>query len=93
MAGRGSKRHTHKYQKIDLSFVKTWACALPDCTHYMPKHMERMVEGKASICWECEKEFVLDRIALTMDRPTCLECRNPLNIDDTLMELLRDKTH
>src|SRR5689334_17151928 len=77
MAGRGSKAHIHKYHQIEIAGIKVFACALSDCTHYMPNHMRRVVKGKASMCWECNKEFNMDDESMLMERPTCLDCRHP----------------
>ena len=72
--GRGSKNHTHKYWQKNLSNQKVWACALGDCSHYMPAHMNEMVVGKKSICWECGKEFHLDEDNMKNSEPICYEC-------------------
>lgn len=70
------KRHkTHKYHRIQLDFGRVWACALSDCTHYMPKHMENLVEGKQSFCWNCNEIFILDSISMKDDKPICINCR------------------
>lgn len=69
-----AKKHTHKYYKGFLNSVRVWACALPDCSHYMPKHLERMVSGKASICWKCGNEMILDPINMEKDKPICDDC-------------------
>lgn len=74
MSGRGSKNHIHKYRRIELAGQKVWSCALSDCTHYMPKHMEAFVEGKVSICWGCDKNLVMDIDRMKYDNPICLEC-------------------
>lgn len=71
MANTKAKRHVHKYNRIFMSGTPLWACALPTCNHYMPKHMEMMVEGKMSICWDCGKEFILDEENMMVDKPNC----------------------
>lgn len=71
-----TKRHTHKYHKIEIASGKLWACALPDCTHYMPKHLENTIPGKNSICWSCGNEFMLNSINMLNDMPICINC-NP----------------
>lgn len=70
MASTGSKRHTHKYMKVK----QVWCCALPDCTHFMPRNMPMSVTGKASICWNCGEEFILDERSMKEERPICFEC-------------------
>jgi hypothetical protein len=70
-------RHTHKYHRVSMGTVKVWACALDKCNHYMPKHMENMVPGKATICWRCGEETQLDpALNMNMERPVCIDC-NP----------------
>ncbi len=69
-----AKRHTHKYQHLQMNFGKIWACALPDCNHYMPIHMSKMVEGKNSQCWGCNNTMILDEENMKEDRPICDEC-------------------
>ncbi len=69
-----AKRHTHKYRQVRMSGVIVWACALPNCNHYMPKHMEEMVPGKASICWGCEKQITLDERSMSYSQPMCKQC-------------------
>lgn len=66
-------KHIHKYHQVG-KFSKLWACALPECNHYMPKHLEDMLPGKASICWDCGDKFILDERALGMTKPVCLDC-------------------
>ena len=75
--GNMSKQHTHKYIKSSGKFVKSWRCALPDCKHFMHVNLEHLVEGRVSICWTCDAEFVLDEDAMKEDMPRCFTCRNP----------------
>lgn len=70
-----ARRHTHKYHRVSLDYANVWACALPECSHYMPKHIERLVLGKKSHCWGCDAQFILDEDALKMDKPMCIPCR------------------
>lgn len=73
-----AKRHVHKYRIKTLAHVKVWACALPDCYHYIPPSMgQEWVEDKSSICWDCGQKFQLDAIALQEERPRCFDCRHP----------------
>lgn len=82
------KKHIHKYHKVSMNGVKVWACALGNCTHYMPKHMENMVSGKTAICWQCESEFTLDSRNMQEDMPRCYGC-NPqfTKLDEFLADL------
>lgn len=90
MASNKSKRHTHKYRQILIAGTKVWACALPDCNHYMPQHMTALVEGKNSYCWNCGELFMLDTEAMKMDMPFCLNCRHPelSDVSDDLVKAL-----
>ena len=76
MPGKGSKNHIHKYRRITVAGSEVYGCALPTCTHYMPKHMESLLLGKMSICWSCDEPFVLDSEALREEMPICLNCRS-----------------
>lgn len=70
-----NKRHVHKYHKVSLGYTDVWACALPDCTHYIPQYSEPLVNGKRSLCWECGDEFILHPIAMKDRAPNCDNCR------------------
>lgn len=88
-----AKRHVHKYHIIPLNSYFVYACALRDCNHYMPKHLEHMIPGKATICWSCGKETTIDKNNSDMKEPMCLKCiklldagqeiipENPINPD------------
>ena len=71
----GSKKHVHKYFRFQLGFKKVWRCALPDCNHFMPAHLENLVEGRASICWKCgEETVILTPLNMEMEHPICISC-------------------
>lgn len=75
MAG---KRHTHKYQRVNLGYAgEVWACALKEtgCTHHIPKAMGQDILNRPSICWECGNQFILGVLAIQEDKPRCNECR------------------
>lgn len=82
------QRHTHKYIKRELGTKEkpshVYACALPNCTHFMPKNMEGLLIGKTSICWECEAEFpiTINQIRKAIKKPRCMSCRKRLKEDD-----------
>lgn len=79
----------HKYHRVDFIGQKIFACALPDCSHYMPKHMEPMIVGKRSLCWQCDKPFVIGYEHLEQDKPICANCAMGLPTDkDELAELI-----
>lgn len=69
-----AKRHVHKYHQVMMGSVPVWACALPDCNHYMPAHMKNMIPGKASICWECLSPITLDKHNMEFQTPICAKC-------------------
>lgn len=62
-----------------MQFTKIWACGSPDCNHHMPQHLEELVNGKASICWQCDEKFVLTGINMKQDKPICSDCALGLN--------------
>jgi hypothetical protein len=71
-----AKRHRHKYHRIDIGMgTPVWKCALPDCSHYMPKHMEGLLNGKNSTCWECGADINLNPSNMEEDKPKCDNCR------------------
>lgn len=72
---RNSKKHVHKYHKVNIQYTEVWACALSDCTHFMPQYLNSTIPGKNSICWECGNTFPLDSAALEMTQPKCPTCR------------------
>lgn len=53
----------------------------------MPAHMSNMVPGKASICWSCNEEFILDPVNMKMEKPICSECSLIKSIADGNPEL------
>ncbi len=87
MSSTGVKKHIHKYHKLSNGI---WACALPDCTHYMPLNMPNGVLGKKTICWGCGMTFVLDDANMNEVNPTCLNCSNPSEVD-LIATMLKEK--
>ena len=79
-----SRKHPHKYERIDTNMGKIWRCAFSDCTHYMPKHMEWNLTGRIASCNECESEYVLTYEKMKSNQPICDEC-------ETLHEMRRRK--
>lgn len=78
-----AKRHTHKYYRAQLSIGRIWACALPDCNHFMPPHYTELIESKSSICWNCGESFEMDKDRMKMDKPQCHSCSPSL---DTIIQ-------
>jgi hypothetical protein len=70
-----ARRHVHRYQRRLVAGIWVWGCALPQCSHYMPKHMESMVEGKASVCNTCDNTIMMTGEYLEMPVPKCTKCR------------------
>jgi hypothetical protein len=63
------KKHIHKYmRRVTGKIGEVWTCGF-GCGHYLPKHLEWMIDGRQSICWECDKEFRIDDGA----KQDCLE--------------------
>ena len=82
------RQHVHQYHRIypyglegKYSNKKNgvWACALPDCTHFMPHNVEGQVVGKLSLCNQCMEAFVLDEENMKVDKPLCNTCAHPEN--------------
>ena len=90
MAGK-NKRHTHKYHRINIAGDMLWACALPDCYHYMPRHMNNMVIGKKSICWSCNNDLVMDTRSMQSNMPQCLDCETGTTAESREMDELLNK--
>lgn len=64
-------KHTHRYEKID----GTWYCGHPHCSHYVPRNIRGGdVKGRASMCWECGREFILIEALMQRNKPLCKEC-------------------
>jgi hypothetical protein len=96
MANTKAKRHVHKYYRARPNKYSDflWACAIPDCTHHMPKHMEHLLHGKATICWGCGEQMILDERAYKMDKPICMDCDPNVvpveTMDPELIEKLKE---
>lgn len=69
-----ARRHVHKYRHVSLSYGRVWACGFPDCSHYMPAHLDEMMPGKYSICWSCGERFIFDEDNMKNDFPVCNDC-------------------
>jgi hypothetical protein len=74
MGDTRAKRHIHKYYRVTIAGVRVWKCFDPMCGHYMPKHQESLVEGKATICWSCGEQTTMTGLNMEMDRPLCDDC-------------------
>lgn len=82
-------KHIHQYQRKNLAIPPkeyiVYACALPNCTHYIPA---KLAMGKQSLCNKCGNEFTLDRYAIWQQRvnPYCPSCRGEQANDVRLFE-------
>lgn len=84
-------KHIHKYHKVDLPFGKVWACALPNCNHYMPDHMKELVPGKNSLCWGCDEKIILNNENMKDSHPKCDVCSGLSEQAKNIDELLNSK--
>lgn len=67
-------KHVHKYKKVKLGKGKdyvVYACALPDCTHYLPSDL---IVGKQSLCWRCGDKFIINERNRNLKKPHCRNC-------------------
>jgi hypothetical protein len=64
--------HIHKYLRDKLGKLIIYKCALPGCPHYI---RQNLVVGKVSLCWVCNKEFVMTRAMAKLKKPHCPDCR------------------
>ena len=79
------KHGTHRYHWRKLGSNRVLACAVPNCTHYVPKHLEAvLIDGRPSLCNSCGLEFTLTPDALKEDSPRCDNCRLGIKIDETV---------
>ena len=74
-------KHGHMYYYNKVAIL--WSCGFHDCRHFQPKHLESLLYGKETICWNCKKETVISAGNMEMEKPTCPECR-PRNLYDYL---------
>ena len=85
----------HKYERVDISRDKAkpywvYKCRLPNCPHYI---VESLVWGRATICWRCDDEFIIDSPKLRgVKHPYCNDCKykhhlaKPKPISDPALE-------
>lgn len=67
------QNHVHKYRRkfLGKKGYTVYACALPNCLHYVRREL---AEGKESICWRCGKKFVITKADLRRAKPHCKKC-------------------
>jgi len=86
-----AKRHTHMYHKIQQKYgTGLWACALPNCTHYLPLNVADMIFGRESLCTNCMAVMFLDEEKLKNNEPICANCN--LAKQGILIETAEDDT-
>jgi hypothetical protein len=99
-----TKHSVHKYARVflDKDIRKSlkprdreivYRCFLPNCTHYLRR---QFTLGRKSICWFCEKEFLMGLREIDMKHPNCgcrtklgkmreqVEAEGPLDLQDIL---------
>ena len=87
----GAKKHTHSYARIR----GVWRCMGEACTHFMPGNMPMGPMNQKSVCWNCDKEFVLAADLMVKDYPICYECTRKeeqlQDVDDSVIEAYMKK--
>lgn len=70
--------HVHKYMGVKFppkngakKGYEILKCMHPDCNHFIPRPLGI---GKRSICWVCEKAFVIDAYSIRLKKPHCTTC-------------------
>lgn len=81
-----SQKHPHKYYKTPNG---VWACAFPNCTHFLPGNVEDTITNRVSVCWQCGEVFQMNEQSVKMDKPICLDCMLPDSAG--LTQFLSDK--
>ena len=66
--------HTHRYVKRPLGKNKVWSCALPGCTHYIPKHLQSTKDAVSSVCNSCGEDYILS-LDSQEENPRCEDCK------------------
>ena len=75
----------HKYERKPLGKKGTsmvMKCVLPGCTHHIAPHL---TEGRFSICWRCDSDFVMTKLNTKQKKPHCKACtrsRKPKKEDE-----------
>jgi len=69
-----ASKHTHQYRRIKQppSNRIIYRCMRPDCNHYLTPEF---ILGKASVCWQCKTDFVMDPYSTERQFPKCKDCR------------------
>lgn len=87
-----SSNHVHRYEKVILGKkgYTVFRCNLPNCNHYIA---EKLAAGKESVCNRCGNVMILDKRAMRLTRPHCVDCIQvrKKGEHDTLLEFLEQK--
>ena len=80
--------HIHRYERKPLGNkgYKIFKCMVPGCTHYIDV---KMGEGRICECNRCHKPFVLDRRAMKLAKPHCLDCVEKTSDDRKIEERIK----
>jgi len=78
-----SLKHIHKYQRKKLARnYKVYACALPDCSHYISADL---IVGKKTICWVCGRVTIIYKDSNgVLARPHCKTCTKRKTEDEQI---------
>lgn len=64
--------HTHRLKRHTYSTgTRIYFCTLPDCYF---KIAPELALGKKSICNRCGNEFIMNKYAITLEKPHCENC-------------------
>ena len=85
------KKHIHQYRRVKIGAkyrkvgrfksekvsdkIRVYACALPDCSHYVHEEAAQLLIGKVSKCNYCFKPFIMDKTSIGLARPRCQDCK------------------
>lgn len=87
MSKQKTPKHIHKYMRTSLKHVNVWRCA--NCNHWMPPHLDNLIEGRSSICWGCGDTMKLDEDSMKEEMPTCIKCRH----EESFNEVIEKRSH
>lgn len=84
--------HTHRYERkvLGKNGYTVFRCNLPDCMHYIAA---TLAEGKKTICNRCGCEMILDKRAIKLEKPHCVDCIETKKSEahDKLLEFIEGK--
>ena len=78
-----SIKHIHKYYRKRMGKdYKVYACALPDCSHYIAADL---IVGKKTVCWVCGRVTIVYRDSNgVLARPHCKSCTKRKTEEETI---------